>query len=151
MQKNSKFFDDIARMASSAGGTFMEMKREIEANLGSQMEKMLKRMDVVTREDYNLVREMAIKARTEQEALAHRVAELEKAVGIKTSTKKQTAQKTPADSPKPASSKAKPKAEEPLKKAGTTAKKPAAKRPAAKKTATKKTTNSGSKTKKTTT
>lgn len=78
MQKNHKIFEDLARMASSAGGTFMEMKREIETMVTAQVDKVLRRMDIVTREDFDLVREMAIKARTEQEKLAARVLELEK-------------------------------------------------------------------------
>lgn len=78
MQKNHKIFEDLARMASSAGGTFMEMKREIENMVSAQVDKVLRRMDLVTREDFNLVREMAVKARAEQEKLAARVIELEK-------------------------------------------------------------------------
>lgn len=83
MQKDHKFFEDIARMASSAGGTFLEMKREIEAMVTAQVEKLLRRMDIVTREDFNLVREMAVKARTEQEKLAARVEQLEKLLAEK--------------------------------------------------------------------
>lgn len=77
MQKNHKFFEDIAKFASSAGGTFVEMKNEIDAMVLAQMDKVLRRMDLVTREDFNVVRDMAAKARAEQEKLAARVAELE--------------------------------------------------------------------------
>lgn len=117
MQKDNKFFEDIARMASSAGGTLLEMKREMEAVVTAQMDKVLRRMDLVTREDFNLVREMAVKARTEQEKLAARIAELEKQLG---------GGKAPAKTaPKPAAKK-------------TATRKPAAKKPAAKKAAAKK-------------
>lgn len=88
MQKDHKFFEDIARMASSAGGTFLEMKREMESMVAAQVEKLLRRMDIVTREDFNLVREMAVKARTEQEKLAARVEQLEKLLAEKEGTKK---------------------------------------------------------------
>lgn len=114
MQKNSKFFEDLSRMASSAGGTFMEMKREMETAVSSQVEKMLRRMDLVTRDDFNLVREMAVKARAEQDKLEARIAALEKQMG----------------KPAPAA-KAAPKA-------ASTAKKPATKKPAAKKAPAKK-------------
>jgi BMFP domain-containing protein YqiC len=42
------------------------------------VDKVLRRMDLVTREDFNLVREMAVKARAEQEKMAARITELEK-------------------------------------------------------------------------
>lgn len=95
MQKDHKFFEDIARMASSAGGTFMEMKREIESMVTAQVEKLLRRMDIVTREDFNLVREMAVKARTEQEKLAARVEQLEKLLSEKEGSKKPSSTKKP--------------------------------------------------------
>ena len=98
MQKDHKFFEDIARMASSAGGTLMEMKREVESMVTAQVDKVLRRMDLVTREDFNLVREMAVKARTEQEKLAARVAELEKQLGA-----------TPSDGPMKAGTQPTPK------------------------------------------
>ena len=107
MQKDNKFFDDIARMASSAGGTFLEMKREMEAMATGQFEKMLHKMDLVTREEFNVVKEMAAKARAEQEKLAKRLAELEGGA---------TAKAAPAK-PKPAAKAAAPK-RKPAKKAG---------------------------------
>lgn len=114
MQKNSKFFEDLTRMASSAGGTFMEMRRELETAAATQVDKVLRRMDLVTRDDFNLVREMATKARAENEQLAKRVAELEKQLGIKATIAKPAAKPAPKPTP---------------------AKKPAAKKPAAKKSA----------------
>lgn len=96
MQKNNKFFDDIAKLASSAGGTFLEMKTELENQAAAQVDKVLRRMDLVTREDFNTVRDMAVKARSEQERLEKRVVELEKLLAVKTPKAK------PAPSPKPA-------------------------------------------------
>lgn len=116
MQKNHKFFEDLSRMASGAGGTFMEMKREMENAVSSQVDKILRRMDLVTREDFNLVREMAVKARSEQEKLVAKVEALEKQLAA---TSKPAAK---AAAPAKAGTKA---ATGPKK---TTAKKPAAKR-----------------------
>lgn len=96
MQKDNRFFEDIARMASGAGSALMEMRHEMEAMVHAQMEKVLHRMDLVTREDFNLVREMAIKARTEQEQLARRVEELEKLLGEKTPPAEKPAKKPAA-------------------------------------------------------
>lgn len=103
MQKDHKLFEDVARMASAAGGTFMEIKREMESMVSAKVEKLLHRMDLVTREDFNLVREMAIKARTEQEKLITRVEELEKELKTarngeeKTTAKKASPKKTDAE------------------------------------------------------
>lgn len=90
MQKDHKLFEDIARMASGAGGTLLEMKREMEAMGAAQIDKILRRMDLVTREEFNPVREMAVKARLEQEQLAERLDALEKQLATQpvTSTEK---------------------------------------------------------------
>lgn len=95
MQKDHKFFEDIARMASSAGGTLMGMKQEVEAMVSAQVDKVLRRMDLVTRDDFNLVREMAAKARAEQEKLSARVAELEKQLNAASAPAKAGTKPTP--------------------------------------------------------
>jgi BMFP domain-containing protein YqiC len=78
MQKDKQFFDDLAKMASGAAGGFLEMKREIEAMVSRQMEKILQRMQLVTKEEFDTVQGMLTKSRTEQEELKKRVEALEK-------------------------------------------------------------------------
>jgi BMFP domain-containing protein YqiC len=78
MQKDSRMFDDFAKLASGAMDTFSDMKREIEASMLDRMEKIMGRMHLVRREEFEVVRRMAEKARSEQEALAAKVALLEK-------------------------------------------------------------------------
>ncbi len=78
MQKDSKLFDDFSKMASGAAGMMMDMKREMEGMVAAQVEKFIGRMNLVRREEFEVVRDMAAKARTEQEKLLTRVAELEK-------------------------------------------------------------------------
>lgn len=78
MQKDSHLFDDIAKLAGSAMGTVSQMGKEVESLVMAQVEKILCRMNLVTREEFDTVREMAAKARAEQEALAAKLAELEK-------------------------------------------------------------------------
>lgn len=78
MQKDNKFFEDAARLASGAAGGFMEMKREIEAMIGNQMEKLLLKMNLITREEFETVREMLVKLRIEQEEMKKRLDALEK-------------------------------------------------------------------------
>lgn len=78
MQKDSHMFDDFAKLASGAIDTFADMKREIEASMLDRMEKIMGRMQLVRREEFEVVRRMAEKARSEQEQLAAKVALLEK-------------------------------------------------------------------------
>ena len=79
MQSQSRFFDDLARVAAGAVGTLSGVRGEIESRLREQLERVLAGMDLVTREEFEAVKAMAAKARAEQEDLARRVAELEAA------------------------------------------------------------------------
>lgn len=78
MQKDNKFFEDLAKMASGAAGSFMEMGREMEAMMHAQVEKILGKMNLVTREEFDTVMGMLTKARMEQEELKTRLNDLEK-------------------------------------------------------------------------
>lgn len=80
MQKDSKFFDDLARMASGAAGTFTDLKREVEGMVMDKMEKIMARMNLVRREEFEVVRSLAETARAEQEKLTLKLAQLEKAL-----------------------------------------------------------------------
>jgi BMFP domain-containing protein YqiC len=77
MQSQSRFFDDLARVAAGAVGTLSGVKSEVESRLREQLERVLAGMDLVTRDEFEAVKAMAAKARAEQEDLARRVAELE--------------------------------------------------------------------------
>ena len=77
MQTQNKLLDDLARVASGAIGVAAGMREEVEARLRDQFERVLGRMDLVTREEFEAVRAMAVKAREENESLAARIAELE--------------------------------------------------------------------------
>ena len=77
MQSQNRFFDDLARVAASALGTLSGVKTEVETRLREQLEKVLAGMDLVSRDEFEAIKAMAAKARSEQEELASRVAELE--------------------------------------------------------------------------
>ena len=77
MQSQSRFFDDLARVAAGAVGTLSGVKSELETRLREQLERVLAGMDLVSRDEFEAVKAMAAKARAEQEDLALRVAELE--------------------------------------------------------------------------
>jgi BMFP domain-containing protein YqiC len=80
-QTTNKLFDDFAKLMTEAAGAAEGVKRETETLIRAQAEKFLRDMNVVTREDFEAVREMAQKARQENEALSARVAALEAALG----------------------------------------------------------------------
>lgn len=77
MQTQKPFFDDIARMAGGALGALSGLKAEVEALVRQQFERFMAGADMVPRDEFEAVRALAIKARTEQEDLAERVAALE--------------------------------------------------------------------------
>lgn len=77
MQSQNRFFDDIARVASGAVGALSGVRGEVEARFRDQLEKLLAGMDLVSREEFEAVKAMAVKAREEQETLLRRVEALE--------------------------------------------------------------------------
>jgi hypothetical protein len=81
MQRRERMFDDLAKVANGAVSTLVGIKAELEALVRQQMERFLAGMDVVPRDEFDAVKAMATKARSEQEALERRVAELEAALG----------------------------------------------------------------------
>jgi BMFP domain-containing protein YqiC len=76
-QTTGRFFDEFARLMNDAAGVANGVRREVETMVRTQAERMLRDMDVVTREEHEAVKEMAAKAREENERLAARVAALE--------------------------------------------------------------------------
>ena len=77
MQTRDKFFDDIGQLMTNAAGMAQGMKAEAETAMKGWMERWLAGADLVTREEFDAVREMAALAREENESLAARIAELE--------------------------------------------------------------------------
>lgn len=76
-QSRSPIIDDLARLMSDAAGATQGIRREFETIAQTQMERFLSKMDVVTREEHEAVKEMAAMARDENEKLAKRIEELE--------------------------------------------------------------------------
>lgn len=67
----------MAKIASGAAGSFVEMGREMEGMMRGQMEKLLQNMNLVTHEEFDTVKGMLAKSREEQEELKKRLADLE--------------------------------------------------------------------------
>lgn len=77
MQTSNRLFDDFARVASGAMNTLGGLREEIETRVRERLERMAADMDLVTREEFDAVRAMASKARSEQEDLAAKLARVE--------------------------------------------------------------------------
>jgi BMFP domain-containing protein YqiC len=77
MQNDNRFFDDLSRVAGGAFSAISGLRDEFEAHMREQFERLIGRLDLVKREEFEVVKEMASRARLEQEALAARVAALE--------------------------------------------------------------------------
>lgn len=73
----NRFFDDMARAASGAAGALSGVRGEIEARIRDQLERVLARMELVSREEFKAAKAMAAKARDEQELLLDRILALE--------------------------------------------------------------------------
>ena len=77
-QNNSKIFDELAKFMSNAAGAAQGLRKEIDQMVQTQVERVMNNLNIVRREDFEVVRDMAEKARTENALLAERIAELEK-------------------------------------------------------------------------
>jgi len=115
MQSENRFFDDLAKMINGVAGTVAGAGREAEAAMRERAKEFVGRMDFVSREEFEAVKEMAAKARVEAEALKARLDKLEGAA------------KPASAKPAPAKAAAAPKAKPAAKQTA----KPAARKPKA--------------------
>ena len=76
-QTTNRFFDEMARLMNDATGVAQGVRREFDTLLRNQAERMLRDLDVVKREEFEAVKEMARLAREENEALKARIEVLE--------------------------------------------------------------------------
>jgi BMFP domain-containing protein YqiC len=79
---SSRFFDELAKLATNAAGAAQGIRREIDTLVKAQVERVLNDVGVVKREDFEIVREMAQKAREENDRLNERIAVLEARLGV---------------------------------------------------------------------
>lgn len=77
VQTQNKFFDDLAKLATGAAGTLHGVKAEFEGAVRQRVERLLSDMDLVTREEFEAIKAMAVEARRENEDLKARLDALE--------------------------------------------------------------------------
>ncbi len=80
VQTTNRFFDEVARLMNDTAGVAQGVRREFETLFRGQAERILRDLDIVQREEFEAVKEMARLAREENEALKVRIAALEAAL-----------------------------------------------------------------------
>ena len=86
-QTSNRLFDEFARLMTDAASVAQGARREVEGIFRTQIERLLADLDLVKREEFDVVRELASKARSENEALKARIAALERKLGGATESK----------------------------------------------------------------
>jgi BMFP domain-containing protein YqiC len=74
---SSRFFDELAKLMTSATGAAQGVRKEVDGLVQTQVERVLNNLNVVKREEFDVVRDMAEKARLENDRLSTRISALE--------------------------------------------------------------------------
>jgi BMFP domain-containing protein YqiC len=86
MQTDNPLLDGLAKFFTDAAGAASSLRNEIDTFVRQRLEKLVADMDFVPREEFEAVKAMAAKARSENELLSARIAELEKKVNAAPAT-----------------------------------------------------------------
>lgn len=91
-QGPNRLFDDFAKLMTDAAGVAQGARREVETAFRAQAERFLSDMDLVSREEHDAVKEIAVRALDKVEELEARLEALEKkpATRAKRATKSET-------------------------------------------------------------
>jgi BMFP domain-containing protein YqiC len=76
-QTSNRMFDELARLMTEAANVAQGVGREATTAFRSQAERWIADLDLVRRDEFDAVKEVASKARAENEKLAARIADLE--------------------------------------------------------------------------
>src|SRR5687768_7338785 len=79
MQSQNRLFDDFVKVMNGAAGTIAGMTREAQSAMQERMREWIGGLDLVSREEFDAVKAMAVAAREESQALRLRVEALEAA------------------------------------------------------------------------
>ena len=77
MQSENRLFDDFVKVLNGAAGTFAGMTREAQAGARERMREWIGGLDMVSRDEFEAVKAIAVAAREENQALKSRVETLE--------------------------------------------------------------------------
>jgi len=76
--QSTKFFDDMAKLTTKSLGTFLDMKKEVDSLVKQNVETILGAANLVSREEFEVVKKAASNAKSEQQKLEKKIADLEK-------------------------------------------------------------------------
>jgi BMFP domain-containing protein YqiC len=82
MSDRPRFFDDLAGVAGGAISALAGLREEAEAMIRAQVDEVIRRLELVRKEELEAMAEVAANARAGQEAVEARVAELEARVAV---------------------------------------------------------------------
>jgi len=83
MQSDNPILDGFARLMTDAAGAAQSVRAEVDTFMRQRLERLVADMDFVPREEFEAVKSMASKARSENERLEARIAALEARIGAK--------------------------------------------------------------------
>jgi BMFP domain-containing protein YqiC len=95
MQTDNRILDGMARFLTNAAGAAQAFKDEMETMMKSRFERLVADLDFVPREEFDAVKAMAAKARSENERLSERLAALEAKLGLPPNAPAKGARKAP--------------------------------------------------------
>ncbi|KAB1072166.1 accessory factor UbiK family protein [Methylobacterium planeticum] len=81
MQTSNRLFDDFARLMTDAAGAAQGVRREAETVVRSQIERLIRDMDIASREEVDVLRDLVTTLRSQNDALTARVVALEAKLG----------------------------------------------------------------------
>ena len=81
MQTSNRLLDDFARLFTDAAGAAQGVRREAEMLFKAQVERLIRDMDIASREEVEVLRDLITALRRQNDALAARVAALEAKLG----------------------------------------------------------------------
>lgn len=76
-QYENRILDDIAKLMTSAAGAAQGVRSEVETVIRAQAERMVADLDLVPRDEFEAMKDLAIAARTEAEGLKARLEAME--------------------------------------------------------------------------
>lgn len=104
-----RMMEDMVRLAGGMAGNAVGLRDEVDAQMKMRMEQFLSRFDLVTREEFDAMAELAAKSAAQVEELSNRVAEMEAKLAAKPAAPRKSAPKktaaTRSKSPKAAAEK----------------------------------------------
>jgi BMFP domain-containing protein YqiC len=95
VQSENRLFDDLAKVLNGAAGTFAGMTREAEASFRERVKDWVGGLDMVSRDEFEAVKAIAVAAREENQALKARLDSLEQAQAATAKPKKSTTSSGP--------------------------------------------------------